>query len=149
MGSVMPDWLSRLAPSHAPPPASWWPPATGWWASILIALLLIAAFFFRKRKTRLTRFALSELEKLETIDDLVLARELEHLLRRYAIARYGKDAVAVLCGERWIAFLIEHGGTAWQGEAGSHFLRAAYGGNASAYREAWLSGAKSFIRGRS
>ena len=149
MGSVAPDWLSRLAPPHASLPASWWPPAPGWWALLVILLVLIAVFFYWQRMTRLSRIALIELEKLETFDAPVLAQELEHLLRRYAIARFGRETVAMLCGERWIEFVIDHGGTAWRGEAGSHFLRAAYGGVASAHRDAWLSGAKAFIRRRS
>lgn len=147
MGSIA--WLSKLAPPHAPSPASMWPPAAGWWALLVMLLAMVFAFVYWQRKTRLRRIALTALRKLQADDDITFARELEHLLRRYAIARFGRDAVAVLSGERWIAFVVEHGGIAWQGETGADFLRAAYGGTATAHRAAWLSGAKGFIKGRS
>ena len=147
MGSVA--WLSQLAPPHAPSSASMWPPAPGWWALLVILLAMVFAFIYRQHKTRLSRIALKELKKLQADDDIAFAGQLEHLLRRYAIARFGRDDVAALSGERWIAFVVEHGGTALQGEIGADFLRLAYGGTAAENRVAWLSGAEGFIRGRS
>lgn len=152
MGSVTPDWLAQLAPSHAPPPAGWWPLAPGWWVLLTLLALIISLFIYwqTRPQVRLRRIALRELENLQTTitDDSNLARELEHLLRRYAVARYGRDTVASLSGERWIAFVIEHGGTAWGGNIGSALLCIAYGGEATAERTAWLAGAHAFIRGR-
>ncbi len=152
MGSVTPGWLSQLAPAHAPLPATWWPPAPGWWALLTLLVLTAAAFVYWQRspKLRLRRSALKELKMLRTTiaDDNALARDLEHLLRRYAVARFGRDEVASLSGERWIAFLVEHGGIAWQGEIGADFLRAAYGGTATLHRNAWLTGAQGFIKRR-
>ena len=110
---------------------------------------MVFAFIYWQRKTRLSRIALTELRKLKADDDITFAGELEHLLRRYAIARFGRDAVAALSGERWIAFVVQHGGIALQGEIGADFMRAAYGGTAAAHRAAWLSGAEGFIKGRS
>ena len=153
MGSVTPDWLSQLAPAHAPPPATWWPPAPGWWALLTLLILIAAAFVYWQRspKLRLRRSALRELKMLRTTiaDDIALARDLEHLLRRYAVARFGRDEVASLSGERWIAFVVGHGGAAWSGDAGTSLLRIAYGGTATAYRTAWLTGASGFITRRS
>jgi hypothetical protein len=150
MGSVKPDWLAQLSPEHAPPPAGWWPPAPGWWILLALAVLSIAYLIFRLRNPnlRLQRAALDHLIFLETshIDDMVLARELEHLLRRYAVARFGHDMVAGLSGEKWITFIVEHGGSALAGNCGTSMLRAAYGGTASVDRSVILAGARAFLK---
>lgn len=150
MGGVKPDWLAQLAPEHAPPPPGWWPLAPGWWILLVLSALVIAYLIFRLRNPnlRLQHAALDQLRILETspIDDVVLARELEHLLRRYAVARFGRDRVAGLSGERWIAFIIEHGGNAWTADAGTSLLRAAYGGDASVDRTVILAGARAFLK---
>ena len=151
MGSITPDWLAQLSPPHAPPPAGWWPLAPGWW--LLLAMLLLGSggfiYWYTRKGVRLRRIALRELKQLQkNSDDFDLARELEHLLRRYALARYGRDSVAGLSGERWLAFVVAHGGAALSGNTGSSLLRIAYGGEAAADRSAWLSGAQAFIRSR-
>jgi len=153
MGSVTPDWLSQLAPAHAPPPPGWWPLAPGWWMlAILLVLVAVALVYWQRRPAvRLRRIALRELKDLEATagDDIVLARELEHLLRRFAVARFGRDMVAQLSGERWIAFIVAHGGAAWSGSAGASLLRAAYGGGAvNSERTRWLNGARAFLKRR-
>ena len=152
MGSVTPDWLAQLAPEHAPPPPGWWPPAPGWWILLFLSALFIAYMIFRQFSTtaRLQRAALRQLKILESaaIDDIALARELEHLLRRYAVARFGRDRVAGLSGEKWIAFIIEHGGSAWAGGTGTRLLRAAYGGMATVDRAVILAGARAFLKGK-
>lgn len=152
MGGVTADWLAQLAPPHAPPPPGWWPLAPGWWGLLILLAAMVAVFVYwrQRRPVRLRRAALRELKALRTTvsDDSALARELEHLLRRYAVARFGRDAVAALCGERWIAFVVAHGGAAWSGDSGAGLLRAAYGGRAAADRAAWLQGAEQLIRQR-
>ncbi len=146
------DLLKQLAPAHAPPPAGLWPPAPGWW---LLALLLIAAIVLplllrRRRSSRLRRAALAELKQLDrdTANESAFAQALEHLLRRFAVARYGRLAVAGLAGERWTAFIVAHGGQALAGEAGIHFLQCAYGGKGTHHRADWLAAAQGFIRSR-
>jgi hypothetical protein len=150
MGGVTPDWLAQLAPEHIPPAPGWWPPAPGWWILLALAALAIAYLIFRLRNPnlRLQRAALDHLRFLETspIDDMVLARELEHLLRRYAVARFGHDMVAGLSGEKWIAFIIEHGGSAWTADSGTRMLRAAYGGTTNVDRSVILAGARTFLK---
>ena len=152
MGSVATDWLSKLAPAHAPPPASWWPLALGWWVLIVVLMSLMAALIYWQRNPtlRLRRLALRELKNLQSTlnDDRDFARELEHLLRRYAVARFGRDSVSNLSGERWLSFMVEHGGTVLTGDAGKNLLIAAYGGSATTHRTLWLSGAQAFIKGR-
>lgn len=152
MGNMTPDWLAQLAPPHAPPPPGWWPLAPGWWALLIVFVLVTGAFIYwhSRKDVRLRRLALRELKMLQanSEDDTALARDLEHLLRRYAVARFGRDEVAGLSGERWLAFVVERGGVAWSGESGASLLRAAYGGAATAHRAAWLTGARAFIGGR-
>lgn len=148
-------WLSQLAADRAPPPPGWLPPAPGWWvlgALLLVATALAAWFgrrWWRQRASRtLRRIALGELQRLErdTVDDAALARELESLMRRYAVARFGRDAVAQLSGESWLAFVVEHGAAGWAGDSGRALLRAAYGGAARAERERWIGGARAFVQ---
>lgn len=152
MGGMKPDWLSQLAPPHAPPPPGWWPLAPGWWALAMLLLIVAAAALYWQRRpaVRLRRIALRELNSLAAanIDDGELAQQLEHLLRRYAVARFGRDAVAGLTGERWVAFVIAHGAGEWDGPAGAGLLRAAWGGEAEADRARWLAGARAFLKGR-
>lgn len=155
--------LEQLAPDRAPPPLGWWPLAPGWWAVMGLLLLALAlAAWLRKRRRqpsvkRWQRMALRELAQLQaTDDDATLARGLQQLLRRYAIARYGRETVAALSGEAWIAFVVRHGGSDWAGDSGRALLRCAYGGEATAHgghgapatpndRERWLRGARAFV----
>ncbi|MDR3370986.1 DUF4381 domain-containing protein [Rhodoferax sp.] len=152
MGGMKPDWLAQLAPSHAPPPPGWWPLAPGWWVlAVLLILGVVAVWLWQRRlPVRLRRAALRELVQLEktTANDAELARELTHLVRRYAVARYGRDTVATLSGRRWIDFVVAHGGTPWAGDVGMDLLRAAYGGQCQPERARWVAGAKAFFRGK-
>lgn len=149
MGGMNTNWLAQLAPPHAPPPPGWWPPAPGWWVLALALLLLFAGlgYWLRHPRNRLRRIALRELKRLETrsVDDAVLASELEHLLRRYAIAAYGRETVAQLSGADWLAFLAAHGGAELAGETGQNLLRAAYGSPTQIDRAGWLRGARNFL----
>ena len=101
-------------------------------------------------QVRLRRAALRELAQLDktTAADADLARQLTHLVRRYAVARFGRDAVATLSGRRWIDFVVAHGGTPWGGEVGLGLLRAAYGGPCQPARERWVAGAQAFFRAK-
>ena len=158
--------LEQLAPDHAPPPLGWWPIAPGWWGVIAVLVLALALLlWWRKHRRqpsvrRWQRAALRELAQLQTLstlptsDDGRLARGVQQLLRRYAIARHGREAVAVLSGEAWIAFVVRHGGADWSGDSGRALLRCAYGSEATAQghratapdRQRWISGARGFIK---
>lgn len=146
------ELLKQLAPPHAPPPPGWWPLAPGWWLLALLLVLLVAGlvYWYSRPSRRLRRIALRELAQLETHvhDDFQLARELQDLLRRYAVAAYGRMAVADLSGDEWLAFVVAHGGKELAGEAGQNLLRAAYGGLMLYDRGPWLQGAQNFLRGR-
>lgn len=147
------DWLTQLAPAHAPPPPGWWPLAPGWWGLALLLLLISAVLSYRWRRpsARLRRTALRELEQLEARagSDAQLAGELQNLMRRYAVAAYGHAAVAGLSGSEWLAFIEAHGGTLLAGEAGRSLLDIAYGKHELATdRACWLEGVQGFLRGK-
>ena len=150
---AQPDWLAQLAPAHAPPPVGWWPLAPGWWGLILLLVAAIVCFWLRYRSPaqRLRRSGLRELAQVEstTVGDAALAHALEHLVRRYAVVRYGREAVAGLSGNDWLEFAIAHGATQWQGATGEALLQAAYGGTPQqANRPRWVAGARAFLKAR-
>ena len=73
--------------------------------------------------------------------------ELEQLLRRYAVAVYGREAVARLSG-RSLARLHRRPRRPRPGRRdGPALLRAAYGGPAQGDRARWLEGARGFLEG--
>lgn len=157
--AAAPDWLAALAPDRAPPPPGWWPPAPGWWILIgLVAAALVGTaiwFWWHRRSGRSLRgAALRELRRLEGGSDAELAAGVEHLLRRYAIARHGRSAVAGLSGAVWLEFLAREGppeqAVLWRGDGGRALLQAAYGGGVSEHmggsgRASWITAARAFV----
>ena len=147
---MTPDWLTQLAPAHAPPPPALWPPAPGWWilAGVLVGLTATAWWWWREPRLRRRRRALRELRRIRVgdSDPQSSARAIESLLRRYAMAEFGRERVARLAGEAWLAFLGAEGGTALAGEQGRSLLRAAFGAHPLDERSEWLAGADAFVR---
>ncbi len=147
---MKPDWLAQLAPAHAPPPPGWWPPAPGWWvlAALAVALAGGALWRWHTPRRRLRRAALRELRRIGSADaDLRhSAGAIENLLRRYAMAVFGRERVARLTGAAWLAFLGTEGGAPLAGESGRHLLSTAFGGEAYDERPSWLAGADAFVR---
>jgi hypothetical protein len=96
---------------HLPEPIGWWPPALGWWIVLMIVVLLIAGlvwFLRRRQRLRIYRFALRELESLQT--DLRLTpheklQRLSMLLRRVGLSLFPREEVAGLVGENWLHWL--------------------------------------------
>lgn len=157
---MSPDWLSQLAPSHAPPPPGWWPPAPGWWVLAILGAILVGGFIWwlvdRRRAEAAfasllwtpRRAALSELRQIRQseADAPVLAQSIESLLRRYALAVFGPERVASLTGEAWLQLVISEGGELLAGGPGRSLLAAAFGGRTGDDREQWLAGAEAFVR---
>lgn len=144
-----PDWLSQLAPAHAPAAPPWWPPAPGWWGLMAVACLLAAAaiLWHRNPQRRVRHAALAELSKIRAEPDRIrLAQSLQNLLRRYALTVLPRERVAPLTGEAWLALLAGEGAAALGGAAGRSLLTAAFGGAGSDDRQVWLASTEAFVR---
>ena len=114
------DPLSQLRDIHLPPPVGWWPPAMGWW---LLALLVLSALiagvywlWWRHKRLAYKREAIQHMESiraryLSSRNDQQLLSDLSTLLKRTAITRYGRDEIAGMAGEQWLAFLDQTGHT--------------------------------------
>ena len=131
-----PDPLAELRGYHLPDPISWWPPAPGWWLLALLGLsllvLLVGWLVRRHRRGAAARAAQAELAALRAAlaqdgDAAACARGLSRLLRRFALVRFPRRAVAGLSGEAWLAFLdAQGGGGRFQSGPGRLLLDAPY-----------------------
>jgi hypothetical protein len=144
------DWLKQLAPEHAPAAVSWWPPAPGWWVLGVLVVVTAAALWWwlRQPERAPRRAALRQLKiiKASDADGAAVARATQNLIRRYALAVFGRERVARLTGERWLQFVIDGGGDALAGAPGRSLLAAAFGNHDQDEREQWIAGAEAFIR---
>lgn len=106
------DPLATLQPIHHPDPVSWWPPAPGWWVVTLCAagLIIVLIRYYQHRVCR--RAAIRSLESLEKQDlsEIYFVRELNVLLKRYALVCYPHSGVESLTGLFWLKFLQEKSG---------------------------------------
>ena len=145
-----PDWLTQLAPSHAPAAVGWWPPAPGWWIVGSLCILLTVFFIWKLRDPRraLRQAALRQLRVIRSsdADGAAVARATENLLRRYALEVFGRERVARLTGEAWLNFVMNAGGHALAGAPGRSMLAAAFGNSGADDREQWFAAAEGFIR---
>jgi len=115
-----PSSLQNLHDIVTPAPAPWLPPAPGWYALGLSVLLLLAWFSVRRyrawQRNKYRREALAALDRLEkgladTAEYQQILPELPQLVKRTAIAAYGRSQVASLNGADWLAFLDKTGST--------------------------------------
>ena len=111
------DAFTGLRNIHPPDALSFWPPAPGWWllAALLLCWIAGRAFSRRSQRRNLRSEARAELgyigSRYDTHRDPIdLAIDLSSLLRRVALARFGRDVVAALHGEAWIDFLVRTSG---------------------------------------
>lgn len=113
-GGVPMDPLAELRDIHMPGVLEVWPPAIGWWfllATFVILVCLAIYWLYRRwRGNRYRREAMRELAQLRADyqqhgDDGVYITELQLLLKRVALTRFPREAVAHLTGESWVAFL--------------------------------------------
>ncbi|MBL4903252.1 MAG: DUF4381 domain-containing protein [Desulfocapsa sp.] len=109
-----PTSLQNLHDIISPNPVSWLPPAPGWYALGLTILLLVSWFSALKyqswKNNKYRREALIELDEIEkellnSTSAQQLLPLLPKLIKRTAIAAYGRSAVASLTGDDWLGFL--------------------------------------------
>ena len=131
MNAADPSTLA-LRDIHLPAAVSWWPPAMGWWilAAVLLGGLIAAAWgAYSRRRLRLQRAALNELEQLEHRyatggDAHAYARGLSRLARRLTIALDASARAAT--GNEWLLALQRVGGRELPGELVAVLLEAPY-----------------------
>lgn len=95
-------------------PIAWWPPAIGWWLLAIGFLLLAYAAWLWWTEGRVNwrsdaRGRLRQLHRrLEQEPPEAVLAELSVVLRRAAIARFGRRRCAGLTGRPWLSFLADH-----------------------------------------
>jgi hypothetical protein len=144
------DWLTQLAPDHAPAAVGWWPPAPGWWVVTVLCIALVVGVVrvLRDPRRALRRAAMRQLQviRVSDADGAAVARATQNLIRRYALAVFGRERVAKLTGEAWLSFVMDAGGDALAGAPGRSMLAAAFGNSGADDRVQWIAGAEGFIK---
>ena len=131
-----PASLQNLHDIVVPDPIPWLPPAPGWHALGLVGLLLLIWFcanrYMAWQRNRYRREALAALNRFEkelavTTQYRKILPLLPQLVKRTALAAYGRARVASLAGSGWLAFLDKTGSTDVFGKgAGSLLLQCSY-----------------------
>ncbi len=115
-----PTSLENLRDIVPPHPIPWLPPAPGWYALGISILLLFGWFSVQKylawKRDKYRREAMIELDKLgEELADSAsyqqILVQLPQLVKRTAMAAYGRNRVASLNGIDWLTFLNKTGST--------------------------------------
>ena len=106
MANSDPASLDNLHKFVVPDPVGWFPLAPVWKIAIALAMVWIATWvwlrFVQFLREAYRREAIREMHGIEAAGDVV---RLNELLKRTAMTAYGRDTVASLSGQRWIAFL--------------------------------------------
>ena len=116
--------IEGLRDIHGIPGVPWWPPAPGWWLVAAGLLGLLSALWYWRKAIWLRippipvfRLGTWRWDAARQLRDLrrragkqppkQTAGELSELIRRIAMARFGRSACAGLTGEPWLAWLKE------------------------------------------
>jgi hypothetical protein len=102
----------QLRDIHGLDPISWWPPAMGVWVGLLLGILLLLLLAVIVRYLILyppgswrsaARAAVRALQrKRHQLTPKETASRLSELLRRIAMARFGREGLASLTGREWL-----------------------------------------------
>lgn len=141
--------LSQLRDIHLPAPVSWWPPAPGWWLlAVLVVVIVFGMYvmYLRRQRNNWRRSALLELTRLrqqyqsQQSAPQIIVSGLSVLLRRVAISCFPREEVAMLSGDKWLAFLDRSmgEGASFQSDKGRLLAVAPYAPDASITPDAML-----------
>ncbi len=98
------DLIDLLEPVPEPVPVPLWPQTAGWfWLALLVVGLLVLAAHWLLRRHRANAYRRAALRELEAANGNATA--IARILRRTAIAAYGRQRVAALSGDAWLGFL--------------------------------------------
>ncbi len=105
----------QLRDIHGLDSIPWWPLASGWWIGAALLLLILVAILLLVRHLIIfppgswrkeARAALRELRRHSPErTSKETAGRLSELLRRIAIARFGREGPASMTGEQWLSWL--------------------------------------------
>ena len=100
--------LSGLKDIRLPIEPSFWPLAKGWYLLFIsIVILSILIFIFWKiYQNKPLPYALRELKKIKNENSNQSLKELSQLLKRVAMAKFGRDAIAPLHEDEWQEFIL-------------------------------------------
>ena len=97
--------LTGLRPLHFPVQPDIWPLAWGWYVIFGIILLLIIIIVYKRKNSPLA-YANREMKKIQKNSPDKQLKLLSQLLKRVAMARYGREAIAPLPEDAWQEFLL-------------------------------------------
>ena len=117
--------LSRLRDIVVPDAVPWWPLAPGWW--VIIVLVLMAVGYLGFRAVRSFRASAYRREAMGLLELAQSDAEISGLLKRTAMAAFGRDEVASLSGESWCDWLQDHGGREMSTEERAAVMGGIYG----------------------
>jgi hypothetical protein len=109
---MMDPVLNQLRDIRGLDPLPWWDLAPGWWAlfaavviSIIAGWLIYNFYPWGKWRADARRQLVRMRARVKTANPKLLVADLSELLRRIAMARYGREACAGLSGEAWLVWL--------------------------------------------
>ena len=97
--------LTGLKDLHYPVAPNFWPLAWGWYV-IFGGILLLSLIVIYKKMSSPLAYASREMKKIQKSASEKQLKLLSQLLKRVAMARYGREAIAPLSEDAWQEFLL-------------------------------------------
>lgn len=97
--------LTGLKGLHYPISPSWWPVAWGWYVILGAVLLIVLIILFKRMGSPLV-YANKEMKKIQKTSPEKQLKLLSQLLKRVAMVRHGREAIAPLSEDAWQEFLL-------------------------------------------
>lgn len=143
--------LSELKDIHIPVEPDLWPLAWGWWVLFWSAFILAAVcvFFMGWYLSSPKVYALHELNRINHLDGKIFLKEINALLRRAVIYKYGASVGAALYADAWIDFLNQTPGVHFSKEYVALLEKSMYASKenlSDADKKAILTNAKQWIK---